>query len=268
MNDLTIATTTTDDLRRLIREELGGVLRDIPNTDEVNHMIAQALDKYPTLQHVNNVVDAKIEAQIEKTFQPLLDEVRKGLNAVSQQMAAIDKRLAVISAQTKNTAETVRDMKADQDRLDREHDEDRREISDLRNDVTEQKSALGEHKRAVFGEPGQEGVRSFIDQMRDGFKELAMQVGSQHRETRMAIEENTAKIGQIETEVQAVKAEVQANTNWRTRWEGVERVVGQAVKATPKRLKEAVTDEFVIKWAVRILVSSGIGAALIEVLGK
>lgn len=261
-----MAAITTDEMRRLIREELGGALDDIPNTDEVNRMIAQAMDKHPTFQHVNAVIDAKIEAEIEKTFQPVLDEVRKGLAAVSEQMAVIDKRLAVIGAQTSSAAETVRDVKSDQDRIDTKQDGIIGELGDLNQRVTQQEAALGEHKRAVFGEPGQDGARSFSDQMRDGFKELAMQVGNQHRETREAIEANTRRIEAVEVDVGAVRVEVRENTTWRKKRAAVERAVVQAVRAAPKRIKQAVTDEFVIKWAVRILLSSGVGAAIIKLM--
>lgn len=266
MSDLTMAAITTDDLRRLIREELGGALDDVPNTDEVNRMIAQALHDHPTFAHVNETIDAKIEAQIEKTFQPVLDEVRKGLAAVSAQIAAIDKRLAVIGNQTANTAETVRNMKDDQDRLDNEHEEDRREISELRNQVTSQAHELGEHKRAVFGEPGKEGAISFLDQMRNGFKELAMQAGVQHRETLTAVQKNTQKIETVEADVQAVKTEVAENTSWRQKRAAVEQMLLRVVKQAPQRLQQAVTDEFVIKWAIRILVSGGVGTAIIKLL--
>lgn len=261
-------TLTTDELRRLIREEVQLAIEGLATLDDVDARIAHALNNRPTLRDVNTLIQAEIDATIDRTFAPMLETVQKGFKTFDARFASLEKHMAQLIERSENQSAAMSDIKRDHDRIDTEQDRVQQEVADLRADKVKQAGEITSLEHAIFGDPARQGTGSLYDHISNLGKTLAEQMGQQGKVTQDALKGLTAQITQAETQVATMKEMVKANTRFRQRRQRIESAIVQGVPKVVKRIGEAATHDWVVKWAVRIGIGGGslVIAGLLEML--
>lgn len=241
-------TLTTDELTRLIRQEMDKAIANMITRDQLE----DELKSY--MRNVNEVIDAKIDTAIDRTFTPYLEEIRK----IPSELGSIKETLARLLEQTKNTSETVKDVKEEQDEINKKIDETQGRMTRLETHGIEQAAKLESQEHAIFGDKSRPGTKSLFDHMTDIKDTISLQLGDLMNQIAVEREQAHQEMAQLQQTSEEIKADVEANKQFRERRQRIEAVVLQALPKAGKRLWEAATNDWVIKWATRI----GLGGAL------
>jgi hypothetical protein len=249
----------TDELRRVVSEEVHKAVIDLPSIADVDAKVdaklSVALAHYPRREELEAVVDKRVNALL----QPVVSEIQAGFTKM-------DRALAVLIEQTRHNEETVREVKATQ----QHHDVEMDTLKQIDSARGERLTALEDKVTGVifdvFGAPDRQGTRSLFDHITDLGKELSAAIGTSAREFTQGIAILQTNIGILTTRIEAVEVTEHTNQRWIEARQKVERLVIQSLPKASKRLGEALTDHWVQKWAMRIGLAGGLSvlAALLE----
>jgi hypothetical protein len=252
MSDGHIATMDTGELRQLINESIKKGMEDIPNTDQVQQMINNRLSA--EVVRWGSEVDTKIDKAIDRQFTSAIDAMRD-----------LTSQVAILVERVDNVIKDVSEVKAEQKRIDKEQDEIKHDIGEVKQNQIEERNQLIGLTEDVFGsnrkgtkslvDIWQETIQNFTEKMDKGFSDLRDD-NQKHLETTIA----------IETKVTTIEADVEANKAFREKRQKIEALALQVLPKAGQRLWQAATDDWVIKWATRIGLGGALGilAALLE----
>jgi prophage DNA circulation protein len=253
MTDASNITINKDELRSLIDEAVKMGMSDIPTTDEVERMIENRLSS--AVVHWGSEVDVKIEKAIDRTFTPMVDEMRK-----------LTSQIAVLVEQIKHVNAAVRDVKDDQKDTKQKVESLDDEIQTVKESQLTTVNQVESQERAIFGDKTRPGTKSLFDHISDLGNALASEMGKGFKEIQVARELDRQEMSRIRTDTETIRADVEANKEWREKRQKVERFVIQSIPNAGKRIVAAAKDDFVVKWATRIGLGGGLAilAALLE----
>lgn len=243
---------TTDELKKLIRDELD-----------------QALTDRPTMDNVKALVKSEVDTKLSPILHAL-DGIKEGLQNFDVRWNNTDRQLDLLVQKVDSMTEAVRDVKDEQKRIDDEQDDIKREVGELKSVQTSKltilESKLDSQERAIFGDATRPGTRSLFDHISELGVKMTSEMDKGFKEMRIARELDRQEISRIQETAETIRADVEANKQFRERRQRIEKAVIQMVPKAGKRLWEGMTNDWVIKWATRIGLGGALGilAALLE----
>ena len=263
-NEATV-TLTIDELTRLIRDEMNHAIRDMVTSEQLGKIMANLVTN-DQLQHelktymrdVNQVIDAKIDIAIDRTFTPYLEEIKR----IPSELISINKTLARVEEQTKHTSETVKEVKTEQQRQDQEQDEIKRELSAIQQTQLVLTNEQDIQKRAIFGDVTRPGIPSLVDLMSTMRDSLTGKLDEILTQNQMRHEQSHQEIAQLQTDVKTIQTEVETTRKFRERRQQIERAFIQLV---PNVVKKALGD-VAWNWVKSKAIPATIGATLFSLL--
>ena len=263
-NEATV-TLTIDELTRLIRDEMNHAIRDMVTSEQLGKIMANLVTN-DQLQHelktymrdVNQVIDSKIDIAIDRTFTPYLEEIKR----IPSELVSINKTLARVEEQTKHTSETVKDVKTEQQRQDKEQDEIKRELSAIQQTQLVLTNEQDIQKRAIFGDVTRPGIPSLVDLMSTMRDSLTGKLDEILTQNQMRHEQSHQEIAQLQTDVKTIQTEVETTRKFRERRQQIERAFIQLV---PNAVKKTLGD-VAWNWVKSKAIPATIGATLFSLL--
>jgi chromosome segregation ATPase len=248
---------TTDQLRKLIRDELGQAMSDVVTSDQLD----KALNDRPRLRDVNDLIKAEVDRAFDSALEAMRD-VRDGIKEFDNRFASVEKSLALLLAQSQNTSEAIREVKNEQDELEKKMDKTQERVIKLETTTIGQAAKLESQEHAIFGDKTRPGTKSLFDHMSEGINQLSTQVTTRFDEMMTQIqierEQSHQEMARLQRTTEDIKTDVEANKAFRERRQQIESLALQAFPKAVKRVWQAATDDWVVKWATRI----GLGGAL------
>lgn len=224
---------TTDELKKLIRDEIADVITDRPTRQDVKALVKSEMD---------SVLTPMLQA---------LDGIRDGLHNFDTRWNNTDRQLALLVQKVDTMNQAVRDVKDEQKRIDDEQDEIKREMTVAKSERVQTIADMRGIVQDIWGTPERQGTGSVIETIHTLFKSLAEQMGTQRREDKTFQQTLMDKITQTETDVNQLKITAEENTRFRQRRQHIEQVVIQSIPNTVKRLAGKLTKEMVVTAATR-----------------
>lgn len=239
---------TTDELKKLIRDEIAEVITDRPTKQDVKAMV---------------------KSEVDTALSPILhalDGIKDGLQNFDTRWNNTDRQLDLLVQKVDNMTEAVRDVKDEQKRIDDEQDELKRGLARMESKMIEQSGKLDSQERAIFGDVTRPGTKSLFDHISELGETLASEMGRGFKDIQLAREIDRQEISRIQETAETIRADVEANKQFRERRQQIEKAIIQSIPKAGNRLWEGMTSEIVIKavkWGL-IPIGLSIIAALLE----
>lgn len=238
---------TTDELKKLIRDEIGDVIAD-----------------RPTKQDVQAMVKSEVGTVLTPVMQ-LLEKIRTDLEgSFDKRFNNTDRQLALLVQSVDSMKEAVGDVKKDLDDLDAKVDKTQERMNRFESAITEHTQKIESQEHAIFGDPARPGTKSIVDHISELGENLTSQMGQEFRKVIDKIEAGSMERRQIRQDLDIIKPIVEENTRFRQRRQHIEQAIIQAVPQTIKKAMGGVAWDWVKSKAIPATLGATLFSLLIE----
>lgn len=236
---------STDELKKLIRDEIADVITD-----------------RPTAQDVKVMVKTEVDAAINPAIQELQAQLQTGMAGLNARFANIEALIARLGEQSRNLNEWVQSMNAEQKRIDDEQDEIKRGQSRIESRQVEQMAKLESQERAIFGDPTRPGTKSIVDHISDNFEQWGNRIGQQLETMQSDVQAVAAQVEQTNAKVNTIETVVEENRQFRLKRQRIEQTI---IRLIPNTVKKTLGD-VAWDWVKSKAIPATLGATLFSLL--
>lgn len=232
---------TTDELKKLIRDEIGEAINNRPTKDDVKELVKSEVDS--ALSPILRALD-KLESNFDKRFNQS------------------DQQLAILVEEVRHNNQTVRDVKDDLDNLDSKVEKTQDRMNRFESTITDHANKIDSQERAIFGDVTRPGTKSLFDHISELGESLAIEMGKGFRDIQTARALDRQEISRIQETTESIRADVEANKQFRLRRQKMERtIIGLIPNVVKKALGDVAWD-----WVRSKAILATLGATLFSLL--
>jgi len=236
---------STDELKKLIRDEIADVITD-----------------RPTKQDVKALVKTEVDAVINPAIQELQAQFQAGMTGLNDRFAKIETLIATIAEQSRNQGDLIRDMRDEQKRIDVEQDKIKQEQLEVHSMLVQVNADMHGVIQDIWGTPERQGTGSVIETMTTGFRSITEQLGKQRDEDKTFQQALMDKSTQTDAKISAIEVIVEENRQFRLKRQRIEKAIVQLVpNAVKKTLGDVAWD-----WVKSKAIPATLGATLFSLL--